>query len=363
MKLSSAKICLIKNSAFLICICLLAFYIRDVLVSIFMYNIQINSIILFCILSGVAIVYHRLFLYDREYSQLISFDKLSASDITKLKIIKPLFLHMNKSNRIISQTNMQTILGSIEKKVDDYASFPKYISGTLIFLGLLGTFWGLSHTIGNVADIIDSLGMENKDAATSFVQLKNSLKIPLSGMGIAFGCSLFGLSGSLLIGFLIVNMRKMSDNFLDKTESWLTKNCVRFELQNNQDQYHGHTFSTVLMEKTIETIYAFQSQLNQLEKNRISVIDLQIEVSKKLSRLTDVMGEHQDIIGKLSQSQIGAQSATKNLNEEISSKLDSIDGTLKHLLHESSNERKAMSQSLGNDIRMVSKVLSSLIRE
>ncbi len=312
-------------------------------------------------LFGIALVYHRIFLYEKEYAKLIIFDKLSNSDISKLKIIKPIFLHMNKSNKIISQTNMQTILGSIEKKVDDYASLPKYISGILIFLGLLGTFWGLSHTIGNVANIIDNLGIENRDATSSFIQLKNSLKIPLSGMGIAFGCSLFGLSGSLLVGFLAVNMRKMSDDFLDKIENWLTKNSVRFE-QNDQDKYHGQTFSTILMEKTIETIYAFQTQLTQIEENRISTFDLQIEISKKLAKLTEAMVVHQDILKYLTQNKSDMQTMNKNLQESISNKLDNIDNTLKLLLHESASNHKILIQSLGNDIRMVSKVLSSLIR-
>lgn len=359
MKLQAAKLCIIKNSVFLITVCLFAFYIRDILINIFAYNIQINSIILLCVLSGIAAVYHGMLLYEKEYSQLMLFDKLSPADINKLKIIKPLFLYINKNNKIISLINMQTILGSIEKKIDDHIALPKYISGVLIFLGLLGTFWGLSHTIGNVANIIDNLGVDGKDAASSFIQLKNSLKIPLSGMGIAFGCSLFGLSGSLLIGFLIVNARKVSDEFLDKTEMWLSKTSMKFDLQNFQNEYHGNAFPAALMEKTIETIYAFQSQLNQFENSKMSTIELQIDLSKKLSKLTEAMSNHQEVIKRLAQNQFDMQ----NLNESILLKLESIDTAIKHLIREASNERRAMSQTLGNDIRTVSKVLSSLIRE
>lgn len=336
-----------------------------------MYNIQINSIILLSILSGIIVIFMRVFLYSREYDRLLSFDKLSREEISKLKIIKPISLYISKTNRFISQQRLQTILASIEKKIDDYSYFPKYISGILIFLGLLGTFWGLSHTIGNVAEIIDKLGVEQQDASSSFMQLKNSLKIPLSGMGIAFGCSLFGLSGSILIGFLHLNQKKVGNELLEKIEEWITKKTISFDIVDNNHNFHGEVFSMALLEKTIEMIYNFQGQMSNIEGNRLSIISMQSEMSEKITELTNAMNSHQELLKVLSRNQMELQSITVSLNNqmndnvfsEISKKLETINISINNLTQDSIDGRKIMIQSLGSDIRMISKTLSSLIRE
>jgi hypothetical protein len=265
MQLRSVKSCITRISLFLVITSVVTFFLFDILKNAFLYNIQINTVILASFLFGIISVYYQLFMYEKEYSTLRNFDKLSKSELQNLKLLKPITLYLSKNNNLLSQSKLQTILASIEKRIEDRSTLSKYISGILIFLGLLGTFWGLSHTIGNVANIIDNLGIEQSDAAESFLKLKSSLKIPLSGMGIAFGCSLFGLSSSLILGFLNINQKKVADDFLDKTEEWITKYSVNFDAVDNYQEYHGPVFSMGLMEKTIEMIYVFQNQLR--EKN------------------------------------------------------------------------------------------------
>lgn len=360
MKLQSVQSCLFKNLTFLVGLGVLAFYIRDILISIFLYNIQINSLILFIILFGITLIFSRMLLLDREFSKLSSFNSLKTPEIAKLRLISPVFLYLNKNTKILSQNNFQNILVGVEKRTEDNLALPKYLSGILIFLGLLGTFWGLSHTIGNVASIIDTLGAGNGDAAASFIQLKNSLKTPLAGMGIAFGCSLFGLSGSLVLGFLIVNLRKTSEDFTNKVETWLITNTVNIRETAEAEGYHGDVFASALMEKTIETIYAFQAQINQLENEKISAVEIQAKVAQELTKLTGNLATQQDLLKKMIQDQT---EINKKRSEEFLAKLESIDHSLKLLYQESASGRKAIIQTLGNDIRTVSKVLSSLIRE
>jgi hypothetical protein len=329
---------------------------KKTLINIFIYNIQINTIILACLLVGIVTVYHRTFLYEKEYCMLTFADKTGAPDLTKARVIKSIPLHTNKNNRIILQNKIQSILDSVYQKVDEYASTPKYLSGTLIFLGLLGTFWGLSHTINNVAGIIDNLGLENQDANASFVQLKDSLRVPLSGMGIAFGCSLFGLSGSLILGFLLFNLKGASGCFVDVVEKWLSKHTVSFGGGEQQGSHNGNVFSMVLLEKTIETIYTFQGQLNDLAENRTSVFAIQAELSTKITELTRAMTANQDFVNKLAQNQIELTKIA-----DISVKLDLINTSIHSLMQDSASGRRAVIQSLGNDIRVISKVLSSLM--
>ena len=224
----------------------------------------------------------------------------------------------------------------------------------------------MSQTIGNVANIIDNLGIDQTDAAESFVKLKDSLRIPLSGMGIAFGCSLFGLSGSLILGFLNMNQKRVADNFLYKVEEWITKSTVSLDVAENESTYHGQVFSMGLLEKTIE-IYAFQNQLRDFEGNRLSLLEAQRDLSVKISQLTDAVAMHQDLVRAIGSSQVDMQNMTKKLSDsvwnEILNKLDGIDRSMSNLVQGTFSNRDYIVDSLGKDIRMISKTLSSLMRE
>lgn len=332
-----------------------------------MYNIQINSIILICFILGVIFIYKRIFSYDAEYSKLIVYEKLKKNEIDNLKLLAPISFYISRSSNLTSQAKLNSVMLSIEKRVDDCGAFPKYLSGILIFLGLFGTFWGLSQTIGNVANIIDNLGIDQADATESFSKLKDSLKIPLSGMGIAFGCSLFGLSGSLILGFLNVNQRQVADNFLYKVEEWITRRAVSLSTLENDTEYHGQIFSMGLLEKTIEMIYAFQNQLKEFEGNRITLIEIQKEFSAKISQLVDAVAKHQDLVQTLGSGQIELNNMTKKVNEtvwcEMLRKLDGIEKSLSDLVQGTYNSRDYIVENLGKDIRLISKTLSSLMRE
>ncbi|MDR3030889.1 MAG: hypothetical protein LBU35_00695 [Holosporales bacterium] len=371
MRLKSSISCIFRISIFLGLVVTLVIFLFDVLKSAFIYNAQINSIIILSLFLGILLVYRNLCLYLGEYSLLYKLDELSAKDVSKLKVIKPITLYITKTNKLISQSKLQTIMAGIEKKIDDYASFPRYISGILIFLGLLGTFWGLSHTIGNVANIIDNLGIEQSDAAESFLKLKNSLKIPLSGMGIAFGCSLLGLSSSLILGFLTINQKRAADDFIDKIEEWITKHTISFDSIDSQPEFHGSVFSMGLLEKTIETMYAFQNQLKDLDGNRATLFNMQKEVSGKISKLTEALTFHQDVIKALGKNQLELQTVTMNISQkmtdgvwkEMAEKLTSIDAALNSMAQESISGKKYIVDTLSSDIRMISKTLSMLMRE
>ncbi|MDR3224202.1 MAG: hypothetical protein LBT03_01270 [Holosporales bacterium] len=341
----------VQVSIFLLLIGVMAFHLREILATAFLYNIQINSVIFVSFMAGVAAVYHRFFVFRKEMMLLIDFDKISKHDMQKFAILKPITFYISRNRKILSQSKMQTILSGVDKKVDDSLAFPKYVTGILIFLGLLGTFWGLSNTIGNVAGIIDNLGFEDSEAANSFLKLKDSLKIPLSGMGVAFGCSLFGLSSSLILGFLNMNLRKAADRFMGEVEEWIIVNTVSFDVTDNYQEYHGEVFSMGLLEKTIEMIYAFQNQLKNIEENRVSIVSLQKDVSLKISKLSDALVS------------LASANAKESVWEELLKKLDSIEILLNNVVQNSIANRNHIVEDLSREIRMISKTLSSMIRD
>jgi hypothetical protein len=337
----------------------------------FIYNIPINSVIIGTFVVGVFFIYSRLVLMEVEHSKLKNFDKMTRQDLQKFKLLRPLTLYISKNKKIASQAKLQTILASIDKNVDNASSFPRYVTGLLIFLGLLGTFWGLSHTIGNVANIIDNLGLEETGASESFMKLKDSLKIPLSGMGIAFGCSLFGLSSSLVIGFLNINFKRASDRFLDSVEEWLSKYTTSFDAIDNYQEFHGPAFSMGLLEKTIETIYAFQNQLNDLDGNRMSIINLQQDVAQKISKLSDAVAMHQDFVKVITRNQMELHELVVKNNQQPNNciwndmlkKLDSIESLTRGIIQSSTAGKDQIIDSLCKELRMVSKTISAIARD
>jgi biopolymer transport protein ExbB/TolQ len=354
-------------SIFLILIAWLGYILFGVLKNAFLYNIQINSVILISLLFGVLFIYVGIFRYRSEYLKLLKYDTLPKSEIAKLRFLRPLSLYISRTNKIVSQAKLQTILSSVESRIDNFSAIPKYVSGVLVFLGLLGTFWGLSHTIGNVANIIDNLGIENSDAAESFAKLKDSLKIPLAGMGIAFGCSLFGLSSSLILGFLNINLKKMADAFFGKVEEWVTKHAISFDAVDNAQEYHGQIFSMGLLEKTIETMYAFQNQLKDLDGDRSNLASMQGETYQKILKLAEILSANQNLVKILSENQLELQNTVKKMSDtfwqEIVDRLTTMNTTLNSIAHHSTTSRDYIVENLGKDIRLVSKTLSALVRD
>jgi hypothetical protein len=122
----------------------------------------------------------------------------------------------------ISTQTMRSILDSIQMRLDEDRELSRYLVSLLIFLGLLGTFWGLLQTVTAVADTIRDLNVSSANTGVIFEDLKAGLAAPLGGMGTAFSSSLFGLSGSLILGFLDLQAGQAQNMFYNDLEDWLS---------------------------------------------------------------------------------------------------------------------------------------------
>jgi hypothetical protein len=122
----------------------------------------------------------------------------------------------------LSTNSMRTMLDSIATRLDESRDISRYLTGLLVFLGLLGTFWGLLETIGSIGNTIQSLDAGSGNSNDVLDSLKAGLAAPLSGMGTAFSSSLFGLSGSLVLGFLDLQAGRAQNRFYVELENWLS---------------------------------------------------------------------------------------------------------------------------------------------
>jgi hypothetical protein len=189
--------------------------------SAFATNPGLNGLILGVLVVGILLAFAQVFRLIREVRWVNSFRAgVEASDPVLLAPMKALLSRSSLS--ALSANAMRSILESIATRLDESRDISRYLIGLLVFLGLLGTFWGLLQTIGSIGDTIQSLDPGSGDASAVLEALKQGLSAPLSGMGTAFSSSLFGLSGSLVLGFLDLQAGRAQTRFYTELENWLS---------------------------------------------------------------------------------------------------------------------------------------------
>jgi hypothetical protein len=192
-----------------------------------MANPGFNGVILGVLAIGILINFRQVIVLNTEINWIKVFrtGQPGLSVTTEPRLLRPLATHLGKRRRdrfSLSAQALRTILDGIRERLDESREISRYLTGTLIFLGLLGTFWGLLGTVGAVADVINRLDVGNGDFSAVFADLKQGLQAPLGGMGTAFSSSLFGLGGSLVLGFLDLQAGHAQNRFFNGLEEWLS---------------------------------------------------------------------------------------------------------------------------------------------
>jgi hypothetical protein len=224
-KLSSPRIFLVRMLVFLVLCGLVGVVLYKQIVTAFFANPGLNALIGLVLLIGVILTFRQVIRLYPEVAWVNNFriaDPGLAID-RRPTLLAPMaaILGGERSGRMsISQQTMRHLLDSIATRLDEARDISRYMTGLLVFLGLLGTFWGLIETVGSVGKVIDGLKVGG-DAGALFDALKEGLAAPLGGMGISFSSSLFGLAGSLILGFLDLQSSQAQNRFYTDLEDWL----------------------------------------------------------------------------------------------------------------------------------------------
>jgi len=193
----------------------------------FLANWGFNLLILAALGVGIGINMHQVLRLEPEINWMKVFRTGTAGVSVaeeSPRLLKPLTKHLSGIHRDrfrLSALSLQTVLEGIRGRLEESREISRYMIGLLIFLGLLGTFWGLLITIADVVKVIGSLEVGTGNFALLFKALKNGLQEPLNGMGTAFSSSLFGLGGSLVLGFLDIQAGHAQNRFFNEMEEWL----------------------------------------------------------------------------------------------------------------------------------------------
>jgi hypothetical protein len=225
LKLSSPRIFLVRMMVFLVLCALVVVILYKQIAVAYASNVGLNSLIIFVLFIGILLTFRQVIRLFPEVEWVNGF-RLADPGLAVGRppvLLAPMasILGDRMGRMSISSTMMRGILDSIATRLDEARDISRYMTGLLVFLGLLGTFWGLIVTVSSVGGVINTLKVGG-DSQAVFDSLREGLAAPLSGMGISFSSSLFGLAGSLVLGFLDLQSSQAQGRFYTDLEDWLS---------------------------------------------------------------------------------------------------------------------------------------------
>lgn len=308
--------------------------IYQVLVEIFLVNPPLNGAILGVIAIGIFLNFRHVILLGPEARWLERFragadhegetlgdqrTEISGADLRLLSPMARMLAERRTRGRLsLSAPAMRTLLDGISARLDEGRELSRYFTGLCIFLGLLGTFWGLLGTVSSVSDVIASLNVTAADAAGMFEELKKGLQAPLSGMGTAFSSSLFGLGGSLVLGFLDLQAGQAQNKFFNELEEWLS-GVTRLSsgAGPGDGEQSVSAYTEALLEQTAERLEELERVLTRGEEGRVAANQQFVELNNRLGVLAEQMRTETQVMLRLAENQKDLTPVLKRLAEVL----------------------------------------------
>jgi hypothetical protein len=312
LKLSSPRIFLFRMMVFITLGGLICFLLYKQIQVAFMANPSLNGVILAVLLIGILLAIRQVARLNPEIAWVNNF-RLADPGLAVERppvLLAPMaaILGSRVGRMAMSPQLMRSLLDSIATRLDEARDILRYMTGLLVFLGLLGTFWGLIETVSSVGNVIQSL-KPGGDAASTFDTLREGLAAPLSGMGISFSSSLFGLAGSLVLGFLDLQSSQAQNRFYTELEDWLSTTVYDHaaepsgapsampmemrgaieKLREAVDQTGSGKQASVAMANLAEAIQGLVHHMRTEQQMIRDWVDGQAEQQREIKRLLEIM--------------------------------------------------------------------------
>jgi hypothetical protein len=316
-KLSSPRIYLFRMLVFLVLGGLVVIVLYRQIWEAFRANPGLNALIVGVLLIGIALSFRQVIRLYPEINWVNGFrlaDPGLAIERAPVLLAPMASILGDRVGRMaISPQIMQGILDSIATRLDEARDIARYMTGLLVFLGLLGTFWGLIETVGSVGGVIQKLNVGGGESGAVFDQLKEGLAAPLSGMGISFSSSLFGLAGSLVLGFLDLQMSQAQNRFYTQLEDWLSTTVRDLSHDPDARSAAAGTPATAEIKLAIERLKEAISESGSSKAATTAMANL----AEAIQGLVKHMRTEQQMIRDWVESQSEQQSAIKRLLERL----------------------------------------------
>jgi hypothetical protein len=370
---------LTRMGLFLLAVAALVAVLFPALLTAFAANVALNATIVGVLVLGVLYVFRQVLLLRPEVRWLETYRRrepgLSVQASPRLLAPVATMLGERGARVTLTATATRSLLDSIRMRLDEGRDISRYMIGLLVFLGLLGTFWGLLETISSIGTVIGGLGAGSGDVMAFFDELKAGLKAPLGGMGTAFSSSMLGLAGSLVLGFLDLQASQAQNRFYQDLEEWLSSltRVGSAPALLDDSEPHVPAYLQALIERTAESLESLQRTIARGEENRKGGQAQLVSLAERVSALTDQIRAEQSLLVKLTESQSELKPAIARLAESTASSVDgdevtrahirSIEVYLMRLLDELTSGRNQISEEVRGEIRLLTRTIAALGEE
>ena len=359
----------------LVAVALLVVLLHQQLFVAFASNPLLNGVILCVMLLGIGWNFRQVLLLRHEVEWLEAFqrprDGAPATASPRLLLPMASMFATRRSEKFsLSAPAMRGMLDGISSRLDESREISRYATSLLIFLGLLGTFWGLILTIAAVAQVIGEMNVGTGDVTAMFNQLKSGLAQPLAGMGIAFSSSMLGLAGALVLGFLDLTAGQAQNRFFNELEEWLA-GLTRISAGGGVEADGGSipAYVHALLEQTAENLEGMQGAMARGEEGRHATSAAIAQLAERLAVLTEQMRATQVLMQRVAEQNAGLAPAMVKLTETLAQPAldDAARGNLRNmeillgrLLDDSAQGRAHATAELRNEIKILTRTITAI---
>ena len=302
----------------------------------FMGNPVINGVILVALFIGIIFVFRQTFrlLPEHEWMSQVGSNRPKNTPLTKPVLLATvaLMIQGGGQNRTVSAQNMRSVLDGVAVRLDESREISRYMIGLLVFLGLLGTFWGLLTTVQAVGDVVGGINTKSSDIDAMMAELKTGLDAPLAGMATAFSSSLFGLAGSLILGFLDLQLGQASGRFYTDVEDWLGTS-VRFEQMTEEA---SPQLVQGLSEAAADKMQELARSIEASEIERQQIAESLRELTQKLTLIAE----------------------SRHGNSMLAENLANVEASLTAMAREMKSDRAELNSTITMELRGLAKALA-----
>jgi hypothetical protein len=365
---------ILRMLGFVAVVLCVAAVLHRTLIDAFLATPVLNGLILGVLLVGVIYTFRQVMALEREVEWLETFrrNKPGLAGLGAPRLLAPMasMITEKRDRFTLSATAMRSLLDGIQSRLDETREISRYTVGLLIFLGLLGTFWGLIQTIAAIADVIGGMSVGSGDLPTLFNQLKSGLEAPLRGMGTAFSASLFGLASSLVLGFLDLNAGQAQNRFYMDLEEWLAQ-ATRLSsgALGGEGEASVPVYVQALLEQTAENLEGLQRTLARGEEGRMAANQAVIGLTERLGQLTDQMRASQQLLLRMAEGQQELRPVLSRLadtqgqgaiDDATRAHIRNLELYMARLLEEMIQGRNQLSGEIRSEIKLLARTIAAL---
>jgi hypothetical protein len=372
---------LIRMAVFVLAVAAGAALLGRPLSEYFMGNPAVNGVILGVLVAGIFYIFGQVLRLNPEVAWIERFRRSPDApnlNLSTPRLVAPMATMLatrRGGNKVtLSATTMRTLLDGIGARLEEGRETDRYLIGLLVFLGLLGTFYGLLETVQSVKGVIGGLAVQTNDVAQAFSNLQARLQTPLGGMSTAFSASLFGLAGSLILGFLDLQAGLAFNRFYNDLEDWLSgwTRLSGATLPGTDGETSAPAFLEALLEQSADNIDKLQRVIGRSEEGRIAANNNLVALAERLALLSDQIRTEQVLLVKLAEQQVELKPVllrladsreTSPIDEEARAHLRNIEVHIVRLSEELAQGRGDSIQEIRSEIRLLARTLATRNRE